>query len=68
MSNDEVNYIALLDKLDASSFSNDVEKFRAAEAARALLARLETPKDTIFRVVWGEVSLKLCTTHYEAIF
>ena len=47
--------IALLNKLDKSSFASDVDQIRAREAARSLLARLEAPRDTIWRVFWSEV-------------
>ena len=50
MSGTSEEHVALLNKLDATSFTSEADKDRAREAAWALLARLESPLQTISRM------------------
>lgn len=49
--------IPLLNGINTSSFSDDVQRIEAVTAAYALVARLETPWDFVLRTVMGQVSI-----------
>lgn len=42
-----------LDSIQAESFTTDAERHEAMEAARRLVARLETPFERTFSLVWA---------------
>lgn len=45
--------LTVINNLDSLSFTNETARFRAKEAAVALLARLETPWETAFRWIYA---------------
>ena len=50
MSGSSEDHIALLNKLDATSFTSKADKDNAREAAWGLLTRLESPIQTMTRI------------------
>ena len=51
-----VNYVAAVEGIDRSSFKDDGERSEALRVAYALVARLESPWETVARIVMTEVT------------
>lgn len=51
---------AMIGSLHAGSFSNEIERSRARQVAKALLDRIETPWEATFNTVWAQVFLLFC--------
>lgn len=67
MGTDIDTLIKSLSSLDKTSFANDASRFQAAEAARSLFLRLESPYERFKRYGYTEVSAAPRAFHNELV-